>query len=311
MGTRRSSYLRLITRSDGGSLPVMRPPNPLLRRWEMTAGVLPSERPTTNPEPARITDAVSRPPVPPPKFTSPDHESQAEPANIANSTQSVVEEKRTSSTEEAAVKVSSMEPLRNDPVVEARTGPETKNPVNQMPEAQVTSARVAPVTPGPNKEPSVTSQRPGPTTEPMLPSEIMLLPTTVVTSLPSPLRRNTEDASPRSETGPIKSLSQRPGAEVSNTTGPQPLADKPMRSAFSAGQAPASLPRPTGVAAALRPRRDIAPATNAPAVHIGSVEVRIVPPAAPPNKPPRAAAGSSSTALLSRGFTTSFGLRQG
>jgi hypothetical protein len=145
----------------------------------------------------------------------------------------------------------------------------------------------------------------------MLPSEIMLLPTTVVTSLPSPLRRNTEDASPRSETGPIKSLSQRPGAEVSNTTGPQPLADKPMRSAFSAGQAPASLPRPTGVAAALRPRRDIAPATNAPAVHIGSVEVRIVPPAAPPNKPPRAAAGSSSTALLSRGFTTSFGLRQG
>jgi hypothetical protein len=137
------------------------------------------------------------------------------------------------------------------------------------------------------------------------------LPATVVTSLPSPPRRNTEDASPKIEIGPIKSSSPRPAAEVSDTTGPQPVAAKPPGSVFSAGQAPASLPRTPAVAGPLKPRRDVAPATNVPAVHIGSVEVRIVPPAAPPNKPHRAAAGSSSTALLSRGFTTSFGLRQG
>jgi hypothetical protein len=46
-------------------------------------------------------------------------------------------------------------------------------------------------------------------------------------------------------------------------------------------------------------------------VKIGTVDVQIVPPAQSPKPPPTRSSGRQSAAVLSRGFTTSFGLRQG
>jgi hypothetical protein len=58
-------------------------------------------------------------------------------------------------------------------------------------------------------------------------------------------------------------------------------------------------------------QREAVSDTEVPAVHIGLVEIKIVPPVPPSINPPRSARASSSPVVLSRGFTTSFGLKQG
>lgn len=327
MATRRSSYLSLITRRELGGLQAIRPPNPLLRRWGMTVPDLhPGERQTTDPEPAHIptsASSFSAPPIsvapvssPSPELQRPGRDLLVEPANVFNSEQPVREKKpsklmgdaKATLMGEATAPDNSVESSTPRPFVRARRSlPETKDPVAQTDAAQITGAPVARV---PVDERSATPILLEETTEPPSPSAALSLPTMVVTPLPSSVR-NTTDESAKTETAPIKFSPTRHTPEVSSMTEPQPVASVRPGSVVVANHAPDSAPLPPAVAPQLRGRREVTPTTKVPAVHIGSVEVRIVPPAAPPNKPQRAAAGSASSVLLSRGFTTSFGLRQG
>src|SRR6476619_4231974 len=83
MRTRRLTYLRTITRRDSGGLPVIRPPNALLRRWEMTAsGWQGLEPPIRSVEHAAVTTAPSRLPNQPHELPRADADLHVEPMEI-------------------------------------------------------------------------------------------------------------------------------------------------------------------------------------------------------------------------------------
>jgi hypothetical protein len=79
-----------------------------------------------------------------------------------------------------------------------------------------------------------------------------------------------------------------------------------------------SPPPPAGTVV-LQPPAPVAPVPQAPAnrhsvhheLHIGSIEVQVLPPAAPPPPPVRRRAAQVSTGSLSRGYYSTFGIGQG
>jgi hypothetical protein len=294
MGEPRPSYLRRITRRDGGGLPILGPPNPLLRRWEMTAPAWRAPEPqTAASQDVHITTAVSPLPSLASAFNRPRHDSQIEPTSTVTLKEPVGNAEPAARKEEAAAPGNAPESLPQGPSVRAgRSVPEMKNPPPEPGEAQITDGQNVPEDPVPAGKRAWARPQRQRTAEAPPPSEALPLPTIEVAPA-SPARRTAGVSSSHPTSKPA-------------TENP-PVVFSPPKSPVAAHEAQVSRPLPP----AIRTRLDATPTTHAPSVHIGSVEIRILPPAPPLTQPPRAAAISSSSSSLSRGFTSSFGLKQG
>jgi hypothetical protein len=131
-------------------------------------------------------------------------------------------------------------------------------------------------------------------------------------STPAPQVRHDKD--PKEQESGRKRFPQRAQAPLPNAAKSAEFAER-VTATRIAQQSP---PPPAGTVV-LQPPAPVAPVPQAPAnrhsvhheLHIGSIEVQVLPPAAPPPPPVRRRAAQVSTGSLSRGYYSTFGIGQG
>jgi hypothetical protein len=309
----RLSYLRTIARRDTGGLQTLRPPNPLLRRWEMTDAVAPTAAQTTVAKP--IENAGNR-------------ATQYEQSKLSNST------------EPAAMPVSSaIAPPVESKIIQRQTSsvdaPVVTRPLSPATANVQTAKEVKPASP---QSPSLTDtwlNRKTPVTDEM---RFQALPEAIrpgSVSPDAPLR--TPALAPQAKVSGLADKGDSVGVDrthqQSNAQSTSAVGIKGPREVVTAKplptetgfeppvirqRQPLEAPRPNGSEARIAsgisrpsrdPRRESAEAT--PVVNIGSIDVRIVP--APVNTVRQAQLRSAAKTAshLSRGFTSTLGIRQG
>ncbi len=295
MSTRPPSYLRRITRRDHGGLPVLRPPSPLLARWEMTAPApLAAATPTTIGAPAAPAAA---PPVSAPKeeAAEPDREGTERSHPALSPSLHFAQDQGQGHPLPLRRRGTLNSPL---PLGAAGRRVRAAQAAAVPPEPAVVYDGVRASSPQPpdvssggvdaiGPDTRLRTRRPHRTPPPRFVEAVVTEETRSVDArVENRVIVTRERASPRVETSPAISA---------------PAIERVVQAAVAV-RAPAR-PGP----------RNAAPL--APRVHIGSIEVRIQapPPAAPPEQRPAAAVRQRPAASgpLSRGFTSPFGLKQG
>ena len=332
----RLSYLRTISRRDTGGLQTLRPPNPLLRRWEMTdqaahgleqpAVVTPVEKQgrrqsvedRTSSEDAAEPVVVARAPVPSVRPSNVDRkdkeperdlDSKTNAGELPRNDRSLVPRRDALPTKPVVSrdewKGESQAKIADTPSV---TSSATVATVESRREATTSEAMVAP---------EVKPDRSNPSQASFLQAPLRTAPLALeVSSKPA------EIASPQQ----IAALNRSPGNAVSQTA-VEPISN-PEPSAIPKGESRAGelVVRPLRPAKQLpergrtsvEPRRlNLPPVTRkepveqSPVVNIGSIDIRILPAPVNAARPVRSAAPAKTSNTLSRGFTSAFGIKQG
>jgi hypothetical protein len=276
---RRASYLQRISGQRLTPAPVLKPVSPVLRRWEMTQFALPSQdRPSTG----WLKNSV-----------------------VAGD----VEPHRSGSVESNASQVSGGSQESFAANMTAEVSQPTEKPTNAAPNA---NAPVAPGTsmhrPKSKRGPGLSSGRTGIDSFGGETFELRSGPPSVVAAK----QREIKKSASFTDTTVLRAnaeLGTSAGEHASFPTGPAGSGGPAMRGERHSPALDAE--KHVVTAPVLRTAAPMKPDSSAAAsVHIGSIEVRVVP-SSVPVQPPRVVKHSTSPGLLSRGFLSCFGLRQG